>query len=113
MITIVAVLFIVSGLAIFFLSLPLIYRKVSMNALYGIRIRRALESQERWYDINAYGGRQLARWSWMITAVGAMGFFVPAEHLFIYTLAGAGIVVVSTLAPIFQVLIWSRNNAAS
>ena len=112
MITTVAVLFVVTGLAIFLLSLPLVYRKVSMNALYGIRIPRALESEQRWYDINAYGGRQLARWSWLITVVGAAGFFVAAEHLVVYTLAGTGVLLVATLAPVVQILIWSRNHAA-
>jgi hypothetical protein len=48
------------GVLLFGLSLPLVLRKVPMNDLYGIRIPAALESEQRWYDINAYGGRQFA-----------------------------------------------------
>lgn len=40
-------------------SVPLILRKVPMNHAYGIRIRKAFESESNWYDINAYGGRLL------------------------------------------------------
>ena len=109
MITTVAALFLGSGLVIFLLSLPLVYRKVPMNALYGVRIPPAFESEQRWYDINAYGGRQLARWSWLITAVGVAGFFVPPEHLHVYTIAGAGVVLLAILAPVIQILVWSRS----
>jgi hypothetical protein len=37
-----------------------------MNGAYGIRIPAAFESEQRWYDINAYGGRKLAGWSWLV-----------------------------------------------
>jgi hypothetical protein len=45
---------------LFGLSLPLVLRKAPMNEFYGIRIPAAFESKQRWYDINAYGGRQFA-----------------------------------------------------
>ena len=110
MTTTVALIFIASGLLIFVVSLPLVYRKVPMNALYGVRIPRSMESEQRWYDINAYGGRQLARWSWLITATGAVGFFVPQEHLLVYTLAGTAAILIATLVPVVQILIWSRKH---
>lgn len=37
-------------------SIPLILRKVPMNRLYGIRVKRAFASERNWYAINAYGG---------------------------------------------------------
>ena len=40
-------------------SIPLALRLVPMNRLYGVRIREAFESDERWYEINAFGGRLL------------------------------------------------------
>ena len=41
-------------------ALPLALRLVPMNRFYGVRIPEAFESDERWYDINAFGGRALA-----------------------------------------------------
>lgn len=45
------------GLFAIVISIPLAMRKVPMNRVYGIRIRRAFLSQRHWYEINAYGGR--------------------------------------------------------
>jgi hypothetical protein len=41
------------------LSIPLILGMVPRNPFYGIRIPKAFESDESWYDINAYGGKLL------------------------------------------------------
>ncbi len=45
------------GLLAVFTSLPLIFKKVPMNHGYGIRIKKAFESENNWYQINAYGGK--------------------------------------------------------
>lgn len=47
------------GLVTMALSLPLVFRRVPMNRFYGIRTRAAFESCERWYEINAFGGKVL------------------------------------------------------
>jgi hypothetical protein len=77
----IAIVTLFSGILIFVLSLPLISRKIPMNGGYGIRIPAAFESEQRWYDINAYGGRQLAAWSWLITVAGTVGFFVSPSSV--------------------------------
>ena len=74
-ITIVALAIMSGGLLMFFISLPLIYRKIPMNHLYGIRIPASFKSEQSWYDINAYGGRKLAACSWIITGAGIVGFW--------------------------------------
>lgn len=58
------------------LAIPLIKRRVPMNRWYGIRIRRAFESEQRWYSVNEYGGRALAYWSAFIALVGAAGLML-------------------------------------
>ncbi len=47
------------------ISLPLVKRKIKMNGLYGIRIAKAFESEDNWYSINEYGGRQLIIWVYL------------------------------------------------
>jgi uncharacterized membrane protein len=101
-----------AGLVIFFISLPLMYRKIPMNAFYGIRIPAAFKSEQSWYDINAYGGRKLAAWSWLITIAGLGGFFVPFKYLAVY---GAVTVVVTLFAiamPMILTFKWIRRSAA-
>lgn len=99
-----------SGVVIFLISLPLIYRKVPMNGIYGIRIPAAFESDQRWYDINAYGGRALAKWSWLIIATGVVGFWMPSRYEAPYNLGSAVLTVVAVLIPVVQVLWWSRKE---
>lgn len=59
------------------ISIPLITNKVPMNKIYGIRFKQSFESQERWYQINRYGGRQLVVWSIPILLLGVAAFFLP------------------------------------
>ena len=58
--TLVSIAILAAGAVMFFVSLPLIYRKVPMNRFYGIRVREAFKSNDRWFEINTYGGRQFA-----------------------------------------------------
>ena len=48
------------GAAVTLVSVPLMWRKVPMNHLYGVRLRKSFSSERNWYEINAYGGRLLA-----------------------------------------------------
>lgn len=47
------------GLLLVGLSIPLIKRSVGMNQFYGVRTHEAFKSEENWYAINHYGGKQL------------------------------------------------------
>ncbi|HMH05281.1 MAG TPA: SdpI family protein [Terriglobales bacterium] len=96
------------GIVTFCVCLPLIYRKVPMNRFYGIRIRQSFVSGERWYDINAYGGRLLARWSCLIAIAGVVGFLVPLRFLQVYAIAAAGVILISVFAPLVQIIRWAR-----
>lgn len=100
----VAIAILSGGLLMFLVSLPLVCRKIPMNRFYGIRVPAALQSEKHWYDINAYGGRKMAEWAWLIIATGLLGFFVPREDLRIYTCASVPITLVAVLVPVLQIL---------
>ena len=103
-----AVAILASGVVIFCVCLPLIYRKVPMNRWYGIRIREAFKSNDRWYDVNAYGGKVMAVWSLLPVLVGAVGLFLPADMFFVYVPVAVGAVLISLIAPLIQILRWVR-----
>src|SRR3954468_20239219 len=105
---IIASAFVIGGLVTFGVCLPLIYRKVRMNRWYGIRIPQAFVSDARWYEINEYGGRLLARWSWPITFVGIFGFLVPTNLFLNYLVVAVGILMASVFAPLIQTIRWAR-----
>lgn len=64
------------GLLFFVISLPLVLRMVPMNGLYGFRTSKAFMSDELWYDINAYGAKQLILASLGMIAAGVGCFFL-------------------------------------
>jgi len=104
----VAASLLVVGIVTVGLSLPLIYRKVPMNRFYGIRIPQAFASTERWYAINAHGGRLLASWSCLITATGLAGFVIPLRLLPAYAIAAACVVLISVVVPLVQIIRWAK-----
>ena len=106
--TTVAVAILLSGVLIFLLSLPMIYRKVPMNHFYGFRIPAAFESDQRWYDINAYGGRLMAIGALPIVGAGTTGLFLPDDWFIPYATAATVITLVSVLVPAVLVFRWSR-----
>ncbi|MCP1339590.1 SdpI family protein [Idiomarina sp. M1R2S28] len=67
------------------LAIPLVLGKVKMNAVYGIRTRSAFKSEENWYKINAYGGKQFILWSVPLVLLGIVTFFIPFESFPVLT----------------------------
>ena len=96
------------GLVTLLISLPLIYRKVPMNAFYGIRIRASFQSEQRWYDINAQGGKLFAKWSMLIIVAGVIGFFVPIDIFLFYVPVAVVAVLLAVSMPLIQVVRWVK-----
>ena len=97
------------GLVTLLISLPLIYRKVPMNPFYGIRVRASFQSEQRWYDINAQGGKLFAKWSALIIVAGLIGFFVPIDIFLFYVLVAVVAVLLAVLMPVIQILRWAKS----
>ena len=95
------------GIVTFCVCLPLVYRNVPMNRFYGIRIPQSFVSAERWYEINELGGRLLARWSCLIIITGIVGFLVPLRLLPAYSIAAAGVILISMIVPLIQIIRWA------
>lgn len=66
-----------SAILIIAVSIPLVKEKIRMNHFYGIRIKKSYTSEENWYRINAYGGKQFIRWSTVLFLAGLVCFAVP------------------------------------
>jgi SdpI/YfhL protein family len=81
-----------------------------MNRVYGIRVRESLTSEERWLDINAYGGRQFALWSLPIVVTGIVGLLLPRYLVFIYIPIAIGVIVFSAAIPLIQMMRWIKET---
>lgn len=65
-----------TGLLFILLSIPLALRRIPMNTWYGYRFKKAFMSNDLWYNINAYGGKQMIRWSSPLTIMSVAIFFL-------------------------------------
>lgn len=84
-----------AGVVMIAVSLPLIKRKIKMNYWYGIRIPAAFESEERWLEINEYGGRLFLRCGVFITATAVPEFFFSKAYWAASALAASAIIVLA------------------
>lgn len=93
-------------------SVPLALRKVPMNRFYGVRIPEAFASDERWYDINAYGGKVMVVYGAVVVAFGlvARGWTPAATSL--WTLPFTVGPLVAVVIPILLVVRHARRGPA-
>jgi len=52
----------ITSLLLVGIAIPLSYRKIKPNRLYGIRTKFSYSSDENWYRINQYGGKILFKY---------------------------------------------------
>ena len=101
------------GIVLIAISIPLIKRRIAPNPWYGIRITKAFQSNELWYDINEYGGRQLLAWAIPMIIAGIAFLFIPlsqeASPIALF-LRGGGPVMLFTAIPIVKTLLYARRR---
>jgi uncharacterized membrane protein len=102
----------VCGFVILSVSLPLIFRKVPMNPYYGFRVAASYASPERWYSINEYSGRLLAKWSTLPILTGLLGFFLSEEWFVAYSSVAVLALLCTAAVPSVFTLRWIRKTSA-
>jgi hypothetical protein len=79
--------FVVSGLVLAAVSVPLILGWIPPNGLYGFRVRKTMEHPEIWYPVNKYGGERLLLTS-LLLVLAAVGYtFMPGLPIDVYSYA--------------------------
>jgi hypothetical protein len=97
----IAIIHLVAGLFVIGLALPLVKRKIRMNQWYGVRIQESFKSEERWFEINQYGGRLMVWWGVGLAIIAGIGLPLEKKYWSIYSfsalgflLAGLGLVTI-------------------
>ena len=90
----IAIIQSIAALVIIGLSLPLMMGKIKRNHWYGIRIPEAFRSEERWLEINQYGGRLMLWWGIVIAIAAGIGIMLPKEYWMIYAFSAVAIIFV-------------------
>jgi len=94
------------------LAIPLVKRRIPRNKWYGVRIQKALQSEELWYQINAYGGRQMIIWSVPIILTGIVCLFVPLDETLpelVHFALGPGVMLACLVVAVVRTLLYARK----
>lgn len=87
------ILYIVSGLLLVAVSIPMIRGRVKPNWIYGFKVRKTVENPDIWYPANAYAGKWLLGCG-VVTVVTAVGFyFIPGISVDGYALLCAAVIL--------------------
>ena len=90
------VMYLLLGLLLVGVSVPLIQRRVRPNPWYGFRTPKTLESETVWYDANEFSGRMLRRAGYVtLIGVGLLAFFPLSWG--VKALADAAVMLLSVL----------------
>ena len=102
---------IISALLIIGISIPLVLRKIQMNYIYGIRIKESFVSEENWFKINEYGGKQMIIWSLPLLAAGILCLFITihtANGILLLIMGIAPIIICMVIA-LIKILKYARS----
>ena len=90
------------------ISIPLVRGKIYMNQTYCFRFMKSFESEENWYKINNYGGKQMIIWSILLFFIGIITLFLPIKDNGVITIliACAPLIV---LVPAFMSYKYSKK----
>ena len=91
-----SITYLLSGLLISLATLPLVYGKIPMNALYGIRVKQTFESETSWYHLNEVGGMIFTMLGFPLILSGGLGFFLPQTMLVIHSTLTLVITLISS-----------------
>ncbi len=100
--TLLLILYIASGLLLIGLALPLAFRRIPPNRLYGFRVKRTLENRDVWFAANAFAGVRLA-WTGLATVVAAIVFYaLPIQTVATYAVAVSAVVLFGVTVAVVQ-----------
>ena len=102
-----AIVFLVSGLMITGICMPMVYGKLPMNLWYGMRTKTTLQSEESWAHLNEIGGMLFSLLGFPLMVGGLIGMFLTDEHITLICIATG---VVSLASIVFAAYLFVRYS---
>src|SRR5438094_548962 len=84
--TLLLVIFVLSGLLLVALAIPLIRGKVGPNSWYGFRVPQTLGDPNVWYPVNRYAAKGMLWLGLATCAAAVLLYLVPEIDLVVYSL---------------------------
>lgn len=102
--TLLLILFLVSGAGLIAISIPLTQGRVGPNRWYGFRVRSTLEDPKVWYPVNRYAGRRLLVVGVVECVVATTLYFIPGLDIDVYAWTVGGVVIAGVMISLVQSL---------
>jgi hypothetical protein len=80
------VMFLISGVILVALSIPMIMGKVAPNDIYGFRVPDTMNNPRIWYAVNAYSGKWLLITGLIFIATCIFTYLIPGISVDSYSL---------------------------
>ncbi len=100
--TLLLILFLVSGTILIGISIPLIQGRVGPNGWYGFRVRRTLEDPKVWYPANRYAGWRTLGLGVVEVVVATALYFVPNIEVAVYSSIVGGVAIAGVILGLVQ-----------
>lgn len=102
-------MYIAFGIFLIAICIPLKNRKVGMNGAYGVRIPKSFESEENWYELNAYFGKRTVWWGAAMVLFAAASTLLPFwdDTTFIMLFSFSPLLFI--MVPVVQTLLYARR----
>jgi uncharacterized membrane protein len=93
-------MFVVSGILLVLLAIPLVTRKIKPNGYYGFRVKKTMENPDIWYSVNSYAGKWLLA-TGVIELMASIGLYsIPGINIDSYSLSVLAFFGIAFLAAI-------------
>jgi uncharacterized membrane protein len=93
--TAILILYLVSGVLLIALAIPLLYDKIPPNSYYGFRVSQTLTDPKVWYAVNRYSARWLLFAGVSIVAAAILLYLVPGISVDAYALGCLAVFMVT------------------
>jgi len=80
------VMFLISGVILVAVSIPMILGKVAPNAIYGFRVPDTMNDPRTWYAVNTYSGKWLLVTGLIFMATCILAYIIPGISVDNYSL---------------------------
>jgi hypothetical protein len=100
-----AITLLIVGSVTFVILIPLYCGKVKPNPIYGIRVRKAFESEDNWYRINKYGSAVLMYWAAALMTAGIICLYLSPQ----FVLSVAKVSFISIIIPIILIMQYAKK----
>jgi hypothetical protein len=108
-VTTILVLYLVGGVLLIALSIPLLYDKIPPNSFYGFRVSQTITDPKVWYAVNRYSARWLLVAGLSIVAAAILLYFIPGISVDVYALGCLAVFVVTLTVGLVKSFLYMKT----